>query len=204
MDIIDRRTSFYGGVNFSILLFLLLVFAKTASAAIPFEAQGILHMEDFVRKRLTDTRFDISVSGCKWFIHIERFANNPGNSNEVNTAVDVGSEGDRIYAVIYWSLGTNPISTPDGGLVRPGPSPHVFADYTVPYIWLAFASSCYFETANDHKAEPIFTEFSPMLYNATYTVPIDLVQDQVEPHLPVKITYFNDGIRRYWRKTLDM
>src|SRR2546422_10331242 len=135
------------------LLFCTLAITYSAAGA-EFTVEGTiastahLQMPTNVSSKLV-SKFRACVSNCNWFIRVER-----PQDNVSLIAVDVGSDGNRIYSVSYIQQHARNLSElmplqPRAAAIRPGPRPYVMEEPLVAVVWLAYASEWFFRNAGN-------------------------------------------------------
>jgi hypothetical protein len=67
---------------------------------------------------------------------------------------------------------------------------------TINYLWLAYASRCYFSGLSTNHLIPIWMLDDPSLRDAGYTVPAIWQLQTRPPQLPARVIYLNDGTHR--------
>jgi len=122
--------------------------------------------------------FSVAVSGCKYKISVESSL-----SNTYQSGFD-----QVLYHLISIRTPTNPIYN---GMVESHEIPPDDGT-TINYLWLAYASGCYFSEQSTNRLIPIWMLDDPNLRDMDFTVPA-LWQLQVPSSLPSRVVYLNDG-----------
>jgi hypothetical protein len=65
-------------------------------------------------------------------------------------------------------------------------------------LWLAYASSSYFQQVKTNRLRPIWMLDDPQLVEEKFTMQADWSTSTQQPFLPKRITYFNDGFYRHF------
>src|SRR5207237_6682685 len=135
-----------------------------------FQAEGSFSTALFMPGEPQITRklaFRVTVGGCNWKIETER-VRDPLDEFDVRVESGATNTG-RIYTVSYGRKKGETVWKPFAGGVRPGPIPHIVQEPGVTLLWVAYASSCYFQK-NRTNGEPLFAPSNPDLYNTNYHV----------------------------------
>lgn len=141
--------------------------------------------------------FHMWVNGCKWFIRTEYAI--PGDIKYNEDSYD----GTNVYAVsAFVDAKVMPGSVRCSGIVESNNVPQESSWYASP-LWLAFASSCYFNESTSGMLQPIWHLSDLSLRNSRYSVRGDWIHRQAAPFLPEKVLYYNDGSMRYKDKNGD-
>lgn len=128
-------------------------------------------------------RFWVAVDGCRYKISVDQ-----GNGNRCEAAFDSG----ELYEFFTMKSGSNDSYTclidtnsipPDDGR-------------TLNYLWLAYASSCYFSAVKTNRLTPIWMLDDPDLLAQSFSVQASWQTESDLPHLPVAVFYLSDGIHR--------
>ena len=124
-------------------------------------------------------RFSVAVSGCNYKISVE---------SSLSWIYETGFDG-TLYHLIAIRTPTNVIYN---GIVESNEIPP--DDWTtINYLWLAYASTCYFSGLSTNQLIPIWMLDDPGLRDAGFTVPAIWRLQAGSPQLPVRVIYLNDG-----------
>jgi hypothetical protein len=131
-------------------------------------------------------RFDVIVSGCNAKISVAYTHN--GNS------VEMDFDENTIYRHAFYEsndLTTNAVNT---ATIEEAGIP-VDDGSTINYLWLAYASECYWALRDDNRAHPIWLLRGSSLRNTGFTIPATWSLSAASPRLPEKIIYLNEGLQ---------
>ena len=132
---------------------------------------------------ISTNKFTVSVSGCKFKVHVELpFGQTYETGFEDQTLFTLISIPTPSNAVMNAIVESNEIPPDDGTAIN--------------YLWLAYASSCYFAKVNTNRLTPIWMMDDPSLRDSGFTVPGYWECTAQPPHLPMQVVYLSDGIYR--------
>jgi hypothetical protein len=129
-------------------------------------------------------RFSVAVDGCRYRILVV----DQGNGNRCEAAFDNSelyeffSVKSGVNASYTCVINTNNIPPDDGR--------------TLNYLWLAYASSCYFSAVKTNRLTPIWMLDDPDLLDQGFDVKAFWQTQTGLPHVPVGVFYLSDGIVR--------
>ena len=163
------------------------------STAQNFEVDGRIRYKVFgagaasagqISSMIFTNRFSVAVDGCRYRILVV----DQDNGNRCEAAFD-GSELYEFFSMksevndSYTCLiDTNSIPPDDGR--------------TLNYLWLAYASSCYFSVVKTNRLTPIWMLDDPNLLDQDFNVKAFWQTQTGLPHVPVAVFYLSDGIVR--------
>ncbi len=173
--------------NALILLALIFGFMHHCSGA-EFEVTGSISYETFILDRVqfsSKKDFKVSVGDCRWRILTKDVTHGDtveigfeeGIAYRLNNSVKVGSN------VLSALIESEEVPAGDASLIS--------------YLWLAYASSCYFSAVTNDWLTPVWIQDDPNLRYERFKVQAKWEIEGLPP-LPSRVEYFNDGIFRVY------
>jgi hypothetical protein len=159
---------------------LLLGSFSRVEARAGYSARGMLTYDVPNHPPVLRRHYCISVSECLWQIQV--------TLDDSKDFISFNYQFDGTNNLGY-ALMTK--SGPDigSGLVEPGPVPRTWTSAGGEYVWLAYASGCYFRLRNTGSAMSLSDLRSPNNKTLRYEVPADWVCSSNAPFLPISILY---------------
>jgi hypothetical protein len=182
-----------------------------AVAATPqdFHVEGVLEYDSVGAGNrlslLTRRAFTVDIAACRWRIGSSELAP-AANSVDVRLYIELTNSFDGIYTLTVYDaaklrqarpatpswddqnveLITETVEVVSGDVPFLGDS---FA--TVP--WLAYASSCFFQTNQEKRVKNFLTMNRLLFDNKDVTVPVETHYTSTAPRLPDRIRFMNEG-----------
>jgi hypothetical protein len=151
-----------------------------------YEVEGTISYNVFYASQIKfacKKKFLVRVNECKWLISAEDL--------ETRDSVAIGYEDGAAYKLSTFVRPTNAFAAvieseevPEGD------------DSALSYLWLAFASGCYFETATNNLVAPVWPLDDPALRYESFKVRAMWFSNPQLPRLPSQVTFYNDGYYR--------
>lgn len=138
--------------------------------------------------------FEADVKDCKWSIVT---IPNPLTAKDVITRWEIGSDGsDEIYQVARFKKSDSPASSVNDsvGVFDQDAVPDNIAGNHVSELWLALASSCYFDGLTNKMINPIYNQRDPSLRSKNHVVNGEWQRLDAPPHLPRHVVYTDSQI----------
>ena len=130
--------------------------------------------------------FQLVFDDCRWKITVE-----DAESKIIDHYVcQYDNNGDLLCYVKPLSM-TNTVS----GSIEHCEVPPIWISCAAEYVWLALASSCYFERATNGSAIALEPLQSPSGQYLRFDVPVEVELSKAEPHLPIRVRYVTDRVR---------
>jgi len=130
--------------------------------------------------------FKVSVKGCDWLIRAK--------DSDTGDSVEIGFENGVAYRLnSFAKANTNVLSA----LIEWEEVPNGDGSLTA-YLWLAFASACHFAQITNKLLTPVWILDDPNLRHENFKMSAEWATADQPPHLPTRVTYFNDGIFRVY------
>ena len=141
------------------------------------DAQGNLDVKDVFS-------FTIWVDDCKWFIQTS-----DEGRKDIKSFED-SYDGKYVYALSTFidKTGTDQSS----GIIENNNIPQENSFYASP-VWLALASSCYFNDITNDMFQPIWHLSDISIRNKRFSIVGHWTKHNASPFLPEKVSYYNDG-----------
>lgn len=184
---------------------LLMFIAAVAANGQDFEVSGSMTVASFTLNRKVTQHFEIAVNGCRSLIlssntdaHTGYLEMRPAGfvamTNETDrVSVEVGIEEGTTYRLTRFS-GKGGVKTAASIDAFDVPADEVSG---INYLWLAYASSCYFKTQTNDLLKPIWTLDDSELKKQHFKVKANWSLNENMPFLPRNVRYYSDGKRRY-------
>lgn len=147
-------------------------------------------------------RFEVFVDGCKWRIRTVR-------QDEPLDYFEAGSDlpGEIYFVGVHTNVTTAAAKEVGDakkaaelevafGQIIAGEVPHFAAAEPISILWLAYASSCYFQTRTNDQIEPVYWFGGQHFFNEGLLLRGIWVVNDLPPFLPSRVVYFNDGFFR--------
>ncbi len=167
------------------LVLALLASAYHLAAAAAFSAAGTLAYDVLGHPPVLHNEFHVSVSNCLW--HVTMVLPEPNDF----ISLDYHFDGTNTLEYgIFKRLGPDVGS----GTVEPGPVPRTETSAAGEYIWLAYASGCYFARLPQGGALSFSVLHSRHGLSRRYQVPADWNLAQTAPNLPTAVIYYETNI----------
>ena len=180
----------------SFVICLISVFTLWRANAGGYQVKGILNIKilneenKIISER--DESFDVSVNGSQWFIATAAY---PPSDKEDIANWEIGSEGsNEIYQVsLYNKARLNSKSLNDSvGMVEEDDVPLNLQGNQASELWLAFASSRYFDGITNGMLKPVYDLPNWSLRAQGYSDHATYERFESEPKLPKQVAYLND------------
>ena len=127
--------------------------------------------------------FKIWVSDCKWLIRTENTKTGDIKYNEDSY------DGKYVYSLsVFVDEKVKAGDSSSSGIVESNSIPDEASFYAQP-IWLAFASSCYFNAITNGMIQPIWHLSDLSLRNKRYSIRGSWVRYEKAPFLPKNVSY---------------
>ncbi len=184
-------------------------FPAVAATPQDFHVEGVLEYDSVeagnLLSLLTRRAFTVDVAACRWRIGSRELAT-AANSGDVRLYIELTNSFDGIYTLTVYDgaklrqarpaasswddqnvqLVTETVEVVSGDVPFLGVS---FA--TVP--WLAYASSCFFQTNQEKRVKNFLTMNRLLFDNKDVTVPLETHYTSTAPRLPDHIRFMNEG-----------
>lgn len=148
--------------------------------------------------------FEVFVKDREWLIKMT-----PKETNIAVLRYDVGSDGydtyrvDMLNSALYKALAAKSLATRKStnsvdisriqlAWVGPGVMPF-FDNALAPPVWLAYASTSYFQDTTNTSLNPLWQLQRPALLYMIPKVPAEWELFKGQPYLPLRVTYYSDG-----------
>ena len=172
-----------------VLLFWVLVCGGATCFGQEYEVAGTITYDTFImgQKQFGSKKeFRVSVKECDWLIYAKDMDN--GDS------VEIGFENGFAYRL-------NTFVKPDinvlSALIESEEIPNGDSSM-ISYLWLAFASSCHFAQITNNFLSPVWIMDDPNLRYEDFKMKAVWETNKNLPRLPIRVTYFNDGVFRVY------
>jgi hypothetical protein len=181
--------------------------ASTDEPACRFLAEGDVYTESrlpFHGKHLetTVTHFELTFESGNWRVQTARNGRDARTGEDVCYRVLAGSTNSDIFAVSYFrENGSRDWKSQDwkclGASTRTGPVPYVLLEPSLQMLWITFIAQ-YQYSSNGHQTLPAtYFPYSPELFDATFSLPADVIHHVEPPHFILQLSVFLDRWR-YW------
>ena len=164
-------------------------------AATEFEVDGVLTFQQIGanNKVISEQKenFEVSVKDCQWFIVTEP---NPESAKIIR--YEIGGENGTIYQVAYFdknAIDPNSQNTAIG-LIENDVVPENIAGNRITELWLAFASSCYLDSAKNGMLKPIYRMPDPSMRSEDWEDTAKWKRFDAAPYLPQEVVYWYENI----------
>jgi hypothetical protein len=175
----------------SIVLFLICACLSRVRAE-EYELSGTVSYFDlnhnFTRRLEGIREFQVSVRGCAWRIET-RERQRTGDGQQLSWTL-ASTNGADIFEVLHSS---------DKAMlanVRSNAVPVDSDDESVRYIWLGFASKCYFDSVKDGMVPPLYDVNTSEMFQPDLRIKETYRTWPDPPTLPVQINFMHDGYRQ--------
>lgn len=139
-------------------------------------------------KTVLERSFQVSVSNCTWqaIINLKEHGN--------MTLITTFDSKNLIY------YGPTNAGAMTGAVVEASPVPFDWAASGIQYIWMAYASACYYTSSTNRESYAFSAIIGPSGQRFRYKEPANWELSAVEPHLPTKVEFTKLGM---WYVTPD-
>jgi hypothetical protein len=138
--------------------------------------------------------FEADVKDCKWFIITTP---HPLTAKTDITSWEISSDGGgKIYQVARFNKSDLPASSINDsiGIFDQDAVPDNLGGNQVSELWLALASSCYFDGLTNKMIEPIYSQRDPSSRGRNHVVNGEWQRLDAPPHLPQHVVYTDTQI----------
>lgn len=187
----DSRRLFSRTNEFTVICWCSAVAVFAAVSAQAFEVHGTVRYESYLggatNWALTKT-FKVEVDGCDWLIRT--------SSLDDCSYVEKGfRQGDLFNLAMYCANSHGRPTNTYAGLIESDELPDDDGSQ-INYLWLAYASACYFDREFGNTFRPVCCLDDRELRTERFKVQSYLERSEFSPHLPTWVVYLNDGYYR--------
>ncbi len=172
---------------------------------VEFEAEGVLDYIGYSEGQTTAisvrrSRFKVSVRDCLWRIRVEI-------ERAPFDYVESGTDGINVYTLVSLMKHTEKVKREGQRIpenvgeaeIVPGNIPReTIHAPEIPFLWLAYASACYFETNHTDRLCSLEITGKHNPYSLRSTIPASWTVSKTHPGLPVRVVAMREGTIPYW------
>jgi hypothetical protein len=178
-------------------------------AAQDFHVEGLLEYDSVGEgntvSSLARRAFVVDVASCHWRIRC-RALDTAASSSDARLYIEITNSFDGIYELAVYDgaklrQGSTATASWDGKKAELVTNAMSVVSGDVPFLddsfatvpWLAYASSCFFQTNQEKRVKKFLTMNRLLFDNKDVTVPLETHYTTTAPRLPDRITFMNEG-----------